>query len=345
IPRGDFLRLMERVQPEVRRLATIPAIGQPTEFEVKTLLGFLHFAEREVDLSVLEVGLGGRLDATNVVTPTVSAITSIGLDHVDRLGGSLESIAWEKAGIIKPGVPCVVAAEGPALRVIEGVAREREAPLLRVGNEVLWEGSNGCLHVSVEGRAYGPFTLGLRGPFQRSNAAVAVAMAHLLRQQGWSLPDRALAQGLSDAYQPARMEVIQREPTVLLDGAHNLPAALALREALAEGFPRRRLILVLGMLRGHNAEDVLRQLEPLADRIILTAADAPRAADPEDLRQLLSRPDKADVILPVRSAYERALEIADPEDLVLVTGSFYLMTEIPRAAAVCSIPASAAYAS
>lgn len=331
IPQEHFLRLMQAVAPVVQEIGRDASLGQPTEFEVKTILGFLYFAERKVDLAVVEVGLGGRLDATNVVIPRVSAITSIGLDHVDRLGGTLESIAAEKAGIIKPGIPCVAAAQPPALGVIEQAARERGAPLLRSGHEVTYEGPREALTVSVKGRRYGPLHVGLRGSFQRSNAAVAVGALHCLRESGLDLPDGAIAEGLSRAYQPARLEVLHHNPLVVLDGAHNPPAAEALRQSLAEEFLYRRLILVVGMLRGHSARDVLRLLEPLADRVVVTAPDSPRAALPETLLAELEHPERAELMMPVAQAYARALELAGPEDLVLVTGSFYLMSELPRA--------------
>ncbi|MDH7473476.1 MAG: folylpolyglutamate synthase/dihydrofolate synthase family protein [Anaerolineae bacterium] len=320
--------LAERLQPLI---AQVPDL---TTFEIITALGCEYFAERAVDLAVLEVGLGGRLDATNVVTPLVSVITPISFDHVQYLGNTLTAIATEKAGIIKPGVP-VVSAPQPdeALSVIEMVCQNRGAPLT-VADHV-WEWRPG--KVTPDGQVFsarrkgGPwitYHLPLLGHHQLVNAATVLTTIDVLRHEGIDISAQAVANGLAGVHWPGRMEVMSRRPWVIVDGAHNGDSAQKLAAALPTIFHYRRLILVYEALAGHSVPDMLTALLPIADRVILTRVSNPRALDPTDLlAEVQAQGRTAECVIPVEAALKRALQIARAEDLVCVTGSLYVVAD------------------
>src|SRR5687767_5310779 len=286
IPRDDFARLVTEIKPHIDALA-LTELGQTTEFELKTALGFKFFAEREVEYAAIEVGIGGRLDATNVVRPLVSVITNVGYDHTQILGDTLPKIAYEKAGIIKPGIPCVTAAESEeAYEVIRRTAEERDCRLLTVReadaenekrktkndkhNLVAWSEADGRFTVQTAGFEYRNLELGLRGRFQGANGACAIAAVEQIAEQSrFGISEDALREGLRRAYLPGRLEIVGRRPLVILDGAHNGLAARVLAEEIKK-LPFRRMLLVIGMIGGHSPEDVLGELAPLADSVYAT---------------------------------------------------------------------------
>ena len=329
-----FAALMERVRPlaeEVTRLE-----GSPTVFEVITLLAFLHFAESEVDRAVVEVGLGGRFDATNVLPADLSIITMIGLDHTDRLGDTVEKIAFEKAGIIKPRARLVTGAQGGALRVIEEVARERGTAIRRLGQEIRLEnvelGPGGTRFDLLAPDTLRSLDLGLVGEHQARNAALAVSAALWLRDEHPGLDEAAIRGGLRRAAIPGRLQVVQEQPLLLLDGAHSPDRADALVHALTHLYlPRKahgRLILVAGCSAGHDAEAVVGRLAPLADEVIATRSGHPAAIPAADVAAVargLGVPTRERE--PVRAAVQEALSRARPNDMVLVTGSLFVVAE------------------
>jgi dihydrofolate synthase/folylpolyglutamate synthase len=332
--------LVARVRPWVERVAREPSFGQPTVFEVITLLAFLHFAEERVAWAVVEVGLGGRFDATNVLEPEVAVITNIGLDHTDRLGDTVEKIAFEKAGIIHPGGRVITGAVGGALAVIERAAAERHAALWRFGHEVRLlraevTPSGGQFDASVKGRILQGLSIRLLGRHQLPNACLAAAAALWLDEAGVAIPEVAIRCGLERAVHPGRLEVIGRRPLVLLDGAHNADGARALRRALEEiVLPITgggRLFFVLGVGVTHAVEEIVGTLAPLASVIIATASRHPHAAAPEVVA-VAARAQGADVhVSPTaESAIEQALRLARPEDVIVVAGSLFLVAEVPR---------------
>ena len=351
ISEDDFSRLVEYIIPYAEELGRTE-FGYPTEFEVKTALGFLYFAEQNVDLVVLEVGLGGRLDATNIVTPMVSVITSIGLDHTDRLGTTISEIAFEKAGIVKPNGHLVTAVTEPdAFDVIRRICEERDCSLWQVYQT---DDTGGRFAVrpmepkdapsqvrplpaaqppslTIQGvcRDYDNIEVGMRGEFQYANAATAVAAVEVMTSMGVNVPVEAISSGLRDAYMPARLEVVRTNPTVILDGAHNQSAASTLRGTIEAEFKYDRLILVMGMVRGHSIADVVDTLAPSADVLIATAAANPRAMPAESITEAAEGlVPEVEIVEPVPKAVERALQLASPSDLVLVTGSFYVIGEV-----------------
>jgi dihydrofolate synthase/folylpolyglutamate synthase len=315
--------------------------GPLTFFEVATAVGFLHFLRRRVDAAVLEVGLGGRLDSTNVCLPAVAIITSISYDHTAILGDRLAAIAAEKAGIVKPGRPAVSGATSPEARaVIADVCRQRRAPLRQVGDDFHYAYQPGrvtaegvtCARVQVttRRRRWPWLDLNLLGEHQAANAAVAVAVVEELREQGWHLPDDAVAAGLAGVRWPARMEVAGRRPLVVLDCAHNVASAEAVAETLTASFPPGRRWLVFGSSGDKDVAGMLRVLAPLFSHAFLTrCTSSPRALAPERLAETASASGLAATACPTSAeAYRAARANAEGGDLVCITGSVFLAGEL-----------------
>ncbi|MDD3653849.1 MAG: Mur ligase family protein, partial [Desulfotomaculaceae bacterium] len=225
----------------------------PTEFEVSTAIAFQYFYQERVDLLVLEVGLGGAVDSTNVVTPLISIITNVAVDHTDYLGKTIVDIARVKVGIIKPGIPVVTAAAGEPLEIIEITCRDRGSPLTVVGRDIIWEqisASPAGQQFRVRGcrSIYADLWLSLIGRHQQVNAATAIAAVELLADKGILIDVGAVRKGLAATRWPARLEIFDCKPPVLIDGAHNYASACSLRQALADYFPGLGLVLMIGML-------------------------------------------------------------------------------------------------
>jgi dihydrofolate synthase/folylpolyglutamate synthase len=323
-------------------LAAAPGLD-PTFFEVATALGFLHFRRRRVGAAVIEVGLGGRFDSTNVCRPALAVITSISFDHVQQLGNRLASIAFEKAGIIKPGRPVVSGATAPEARaVIERVARERRAPLRQLGADFRYDYEPGRVtaeatvrpRVRVEvgrSRRYDWTELGLFGDHQAANAAVAVAAVEELCGQGWHVGESAVAAGLAEVRWPARLEVVGRRPLVVLDCAHNVASAEALVATLLSTFPPARRWLVFAGSADKDLAGMFRVLAPHFGHAFLTRyAGSARGMPPEGLAALLGNvadlPHSAHPT--AHDAWRAARERAGPDDLICVTGSVFLAGEL-----------------
>lgn len=321
-----------RLTERVRAVAT----GRPlTFFEFTTAMAFQHFADFAVAFAVAEVGMGGRYDATNILTPRVSVITNIDFDHQAYLGDTLEQIAFEKAGIIKPAVPVVTATAWPeAIEVIRGICRERNAPLYRVGEAIRVEGSS-PQHFRYEGIRWSlpDLQCGLLGRHQLWNAACALAALELLEQQGISIGEAAVRRGLETVRWEGRLEMIPSTasgPVVILDGAHNPAGAKALRAFLEESRPSDtgRLILVLGILRDKDIHGILSPLVPLASEVVVTRPRHERALAAEDLKHHLQEyPVRMTVREPVQDAVRYAQSIATARDRICVTGSLFTIGE------------------
>ncbi len=308
-----FRELLTRLKSVIDGLmAEKKLVYHPTYFEVMTALAFLEFAERQVDVAVLEVGMGGRFDATNIVRPLVSVITTIAMDHQQHLGSTLRQIAFEKAGVIKPAVPVVCGVKsGEALREIRRVARERNAPLIEaLGPDRPLEarktdGGYRFIYAGMAGRY--AFTPGLAGRHQGANAAVAIATTEVLSTY-WRAFDKAkVLQGIREARWEGRLETVRRRPLVLLDGAHNIEGVTALAAHIREVIGRR-VVLVFGAMKDKDLRAMTRILFPIASTIVLTRVPYKRSADPEDLLAA-APPFKGRVILEpdTRKAVELAL--------------------------------------
>lgn len=343
--------LLEAFEATRRAVDAVGTDEPPTQFEFATAMALWAFAQADVELAVLEVGLGGRLDATNVVRhPEVCAITALGLDHTQVLGPTLASIASEKAGILKPGADAVVASPpAEAAAVVAARASEVGAPLWEVapvGNRPAlpgagtyrWEGrvaglSGGRLDVvTPQGARLEGLWVGLVGSFQLYNAAVAVACADRLRARGWRIDEAAIEAGLRQVRWPGRFHVLSTRPTVVVDGAHNPAAARALAQSFVEVLGRLPRLLVIGMLAEKDVRGVLEALLSPGCTVVATRARSSRTEPmpPERLAQLAMElgAGRAECVEPPARALARALELAGPEDLVAVCGSLYLAGEI-----------------
>jgi dihydrofolate synthase/folylpolyglutamate synthase len=340
ISTAELTTLLNEVRWASERASASPV--PYTFFEVATAVGFLHFVRRRADVAVVEVGLGGRLDSTNVCRPLVSAITSISYDHTNVLGDRLASIAQEKAGIIKPGIPAISGATVPEARaVIERVCRQRRAPLRQLGADFHYRYTPGHVtatqarrsrvSVTTARRAWPEFELNLLGDHQAANAAVAIACIEQLQAEGWHLPDSAVATGLAEVSWPARLEVIARQPLLVLDCAHNVASARALVQTLQASFPPARRLLVFAGSSDKDLAGMFRVLAPHFSQAFLTRFTAnPRSVAPERLAELLrAAGDLPATICPTPAeAYHAARAAASAGDLVCITGSVYLAGEL-----------------
>ncbi|MBN2283961.1 MAG: bifunctional folylpolyglutamate synthase/dihydrofolate synthase [Deltaproteobacteria bacterium] len=299
-----------------------------TYFECATAMAFMHFARSSVDIAVLEAGMGGRLDATNLARPACSIITNISREHCDYLGRTLADIAGEKGGIIKDGGVCITAARQPAvLAVIEAICHERRARLYRMGRDIkVRRRKNG--HISYYGISMNipSLPLPLPGGHQRGNTGLALAALEILAAGGIGVPLDAIAGGRMRVHWEGRFDMVRSVPPILLDGAHNPAAAAVLAGALREELTYEKLVLIFSVLRDKNYRAILKILAPLADRVIVTSISQERALPPERIEPVARRfANRVESISDPIQALARARALAGPGDLILVTGSLYLV--------------------
>jgi dihydrofolate synthase/folylpolyglutamate synthase len=321
------------------------SLGPFITYELVTALALLFFREAGVQHAVIEVGLGGRLDATNIIEPMVSVITSISYDHMQVLGTTLTEIAGEKAGIIKPGVPVVCSAQAPeAVAVIKRRCEERGAPLLRVGPEHTpdcqytyrdrgTDGKRQWFEIITPVKRYRNLELALLGEHQLENAAAAVAVAEALREQGLAIHTPAIRRGLREARWPGRLQVVRWQPLLVVDGAHNADSFARLFTALRRHFEFERLLLVLGVMADKDLSGIAAEIVHAGvNRVVVTGAAHPRAAEPGMLTASLARAGQREITIcaDVAAALRLALGEAGPRDLVCVAGSLYLAGEALR---------------
>jgi len=334
IAEEEFARVVEELKPEIEAINNSGLLGELTTFEILTAIAFVYFEEKKVDFQVLEVGLGGRLDATNVVKPDVGIITSISFDHTEVLGNTLAQIAAEKAGIIKPESPVVCAPQAPeALEVIEKICQERKARLIRVGREVTWQRNT----FSFLGQSFqlkgirGDYnlTIPLLGEHQLENAAVAVAALEVLANLGMEVSPESIAKGLSQVYWPGRLQILQHEPLFVVDGAHNADSARRLREALKQYFDFDGVILIIGTSEDKDIAGMVTELSPFPSTVIVTRSRHPRAAEISKLVAEFSKWGITPLVKEkVTSAVELALARAKPRELICATGSLFIVAEV-----------------
>ena len=301
-----------------------------TFFDFTTAMALLYFSRRRVDLALLEVGLGGRLDSTNVIDPLLSIITNVTRDHEEILGRSLLKIAGEKAGIIKKGRPLITAATQPrVLQLFAKLCRGKEAPLYRVGKDFRYEPIRAkTFHYQGLHRKLWGLHLSLSGVHQFINATTALGAMEVLEDLGYPVSMEAMAEGLREARWPGRLEEVSSSPRVVLDGAHNPAGARALKESLEREFHFQRLIVLLGIMKDKDFPSILRTLSPLADRLILSQPHTDRASPPAQLLEALGRDGKkAEIIEALPQAIERGLSLTQKEDLFCITGSLYTVGE------------------
>lgn len=304
----------------------------PTFFEFVTAMAFLYFREENVDWGVIEVGMGGRLDCTNVITPCVSIITNVGFDHQEFLGTSLAAISREKAGIIKRGVPVITGAKQPIVQsVIKTTAYALGAPLRMLGKDfVIKKGSPQSFHYQGKTRGFRDLILPLIGDHQRENAALALAALEVLEERGLlELKENEVREGLMATSWPGRAEILARNPTILLDGAHNPHGAESLKQIIKTNFSYDKLYLVIGVMGDKDIRGIFRRLLPGAEAVIFTRPRYSRAADPEFLKKMArSYISRCYVIPNVAQAIEYAKSEAGQNDLICITGSLYFVGEV-----------------
>jgi dihydrofolate synthase/folylpolyglutamate synthase len=344
ISHDNLVSLIDDLKPVI---AKVPKL---TTFEITTALGFVYFERQNVDVAAIEVGLGGRLDATNVVTPVVSVITSISYDHMVLLGNTLAEIAGEKAGIIKPGIPVVVAPQELEARLsIEAKAKQKGAPLVQVGEDILFSlvsHSMGGQTFLTWGKSEQPLldrymkdggqgqweptrlTIPLLGYHQVENAATAYAALQVFRENALDVSDADINKGFQKTKWPGRFEVIGHQPIIVLDSAHNRDSALKLRLALDDYFPGKRVVMIFGISEDKDLRGMFTELLPRVDQVVAMKSFHPRALEPEKIVEMahqFGRP--AHLADDIRQALEEATQIAKDEAIILITGSIFVVSE------------------
>jgi dihydrofolate synthase/folylpolyglutamate synthase len=328
MPHTDLIDLVEKIKPNIESTPKL------TTFEITTALALLYFQRQKVDVSVLEVGLGGRLDATNIVHPSVSVITSLSYDHTQILGDTLAQIAREKAGIIKEGVPVVLAPQkDEALSVIEQIATERSAPLVQVGRDYHYQlmahsidGQSLRVWKSADENHVVSLEIPLLGMHQVENAVTAYATLQAFSESGLPVDGNAIRKGFARTSWPGRFEILQRQPPVVVDSAHNRDSALRLRETLDMYYPDIPVIVVFGASEDKDIEGMLVELSPRVQELIAVQSFHPRAIDPGNLVEAAGRYGiPARIIVDIPEALEAGLRIAGEDKLILVTGSIFVV--------------------
>jgi dihydrofolate synthase/folylpolyglutamate synthase len=339
VTQAAMTRLINRVEPILEAMED----NRPTFFEIMTALAFCHFVDMEVDLAVIETGLGGRLDSTNVLTPAVCGLTSISLDHTHQLGGTLKQIAQEKAGILKSDIPAVsVPQEADAERVLKKVAKTTKTKVLFTGKEIDFsyrvESSrmHGChtrVCLTTPFSRFEHLPVPVLGEHQALNCGLALALLDQLKQQGVPIQDEKAVEGLAGVYLPGRMEMIYHDPRVLADGAHNAASMSALMRAIGQHIPYDSMIMIFGCAADKDIDGMMEQISTGADKVIFTRAEGnARAAEPKDLGEIYE--EKTGRVAQLTENLTDAIRIAGSaasrEDLICITGSFYLVGEAKK---------------
>jgi dihydrofolate synthase/folylpolyglutamate synthase len=338
IGQTDFVSIMKSVQYWVRRMT-----DKPTFFEIMTAVAIKYFAEQAVDVAIFETGLGGRLDATNVLKPIACGITQISLDHTEVLGRDLATIAREKGGIFKRGTPAISVEQPPeAAAALRQVAEQTGTPLQFTGEDIEFSyrfeanrelGPHTRVCLTTEGNHYEHLAVPLRGEHQALNCGLALALLDRLRSAGFTVPEAKVIEGLANTVLPGRMELAWEEPRILLDGAHNAASMAALIKAIGAHIPYDSLVMIFGCAADKEMGKMLDEVDLGADKVIFTRAKSnPRAADPKDLQKLFL--EQSDKMAQTADTLDEALNLAalavSREDLICVTGSFYLVGEAKK---------------
>ncbi len=333
ISEEEFAGLVEEVLPTVDSLNRRASYGRLSTFELLTALAFMYFQRRRTEFEVLEVGIGGRLDATNVVQPLVAVITNISYDHMQVLGHTLEEIAREKAGIIKPRSRVVISPQVPQVEdLLERICHERGATTIKVGRDLLWSKE----HFDLDGQSFkvkgrkGDYSLyiPLLGDHQLENATAAVAVLEELDAQKISIPEERLIEGFRHLDWPGRLELLSRKPLLVVDVAHNDFSARRLREALIQCFKFQRFFLVMGCSVDKDIEAMVEEMAPLEPIVIATRSRHPRAAPTTTITQAFAKFNiSARSAEEVSTAVAQAMAMAGPDDLVCVMGSVFVVAE------------------
>ncbi len=352
IGEAELSSIMETIIPKVEAMSKDDKLGTPTEFEVCTAMCFEHFRRCGVQVAVVEVGLGGRFDSTNVICPEVSVITRVGMDHMDRLGDTIEKITWEKAGILKPGIPAVIAPQtSGASHVIQKVSEELGCPLFWVGKDIKYEviADHTDMYGTTVDLSFNPPTLGSKseedetsslrvilkmlGSHQGTNAACAFGVVEVLKRRGFEIPDQAIIRGMETCVNPGRLEVVSHDPLVVLDGAHNLEGVQALAGSLEKLFSDRHTVMVCGFSVDKPYVAMLKELVLYVEEFVMTVSSQSRLGGAE-VDMLVEVAEDLGVesigISGAREAVRYALKACEAYEkpMVMVCGSLYLIGEV-----------------
>lgn len=333
IGREEFAHHLTRVAEAMEQMKA-QGMGLPTVFEVETAVSFLYFQERNCDMVLLEVGMGGRFDATNLIkTPVLTALVSISMDHVEYLGNTLAEIAWNKAGIFKPGVPAVCAAQKEeAAEVIRKEAAEKGCSCTFVKPELFEEVQYGLEEQYFSYRQFRNMEIHLAGVHQIENAALALECVLSLRSCGYPVSDEAVREGLKQTRWKGRFTIIHRDPVVIIDGAHNPDAAERLREAVETYFPNQKKYYIFGVFSDKEYDKIIDSTAPLAEHIFAIETPAnPRALPAAQLAEAV-RPvnPSVEAAEDITDAVKKAFAAAEPEDVILIFGSLSFLGQVER---------------
>ncbi|MFC1863270.1 bifunctional folylpolyglutamate synthase/dihydrofolate synthase, partial [Thermodesulfobacteriota bacterium] len=301
----------------------------PTFFEVTTAMALIYFVRQKTDIAIMEVGMGGRLDATNVIDPLVSVITGIALDHQFFLGSHIIDIAREKAGIIKQGVDLVTAEKRPfVFKLFENICKEKNARFWRVGRDIRYRRTPSGLNYYGLKRTLRHLELSLKGRFQNRNATLALAVSELLEKKGFRISSEDIADGLKHISWPGRLQVVGEKPLIVLDGGHNPNAVKEMTDSIVREFQYRQLILIIGIMEDKDIKEIIQSAVTIADYVIYTKPDYYRSADPITLERSTEDMKKPGEIIPsISDAIKKALKIATSQDMILITGSLFTVGE------------------
>ncbi len=338
ITQAALRRYINKVAVRLARMSN----DKPTFFEIFTAIAFMHFADQSVDVAVLETGLGGRLDSTNVVKPMVVGVTSISIDHTDQLGKTIEAIAGEKAGVFKSGVPAVSVPQVPAAKtVLKKAAKVANTPLLFTGEDIDFSlrfessrksGPQTRICLTTPRSQFEHLPVPLMGEHQGLNCGLALALLDQLKVQGMEIDDGTAVEGLSRVQLPGRMEMLRETPRILADGAHNAASIEALMRSVGQYIPYDSMVVIFGCAADKDIDGMLEQIMRGADKVIFARPDTPRAASPKDLAERYEeRSSKmAQVVPDLSEAIRVASGAVSRGDIICITGSFYLVGEAKK---------------
>ncbi len=336
ISEDEIVLLVEKIKPIIDDMLSKDNV--PTFFEIVTAMAFQYFSDKEIDFAIVEVGLGGRFDATNVVEPMVSVITNVSMEHEEILGKEISDIAFEKAGIIKKNVPVVTSAKDEAYKIIENVAEEKNSQLCSINDEnwtrIINDDISQEFFISGFLEDYSIQT-SMMGKFQGENIALAISAIEFLQCNGIYISDANIYDGVKVAVNPGRMEILKFKPIVLLDGAHNSAGMLKLRESLKNDFNYDKLIVVIGILSDKNISSLISIILPIADNVIVTKPQSDRAFNPVELKEMIEEEvyrnmaytNKVVIKEKISEAIDYAELIAEKNSLICITGSLYTVGE------------------
>lgn len=331
---SEMLGLMNRIHASIEKLAKK---DPPTFFEIMTALAFMHFADKEVDIAVIETGMGGRLDSTNVINPKVVGITSLSIDHQNQLGSTLDSIAKEKAGIFKKGIPIITVPQDPtALKVLKKEATAVNAPISITGSDIDFSyrfetsrehGPHTRICLTTSTSKFEHLRVPLHGKHQAINCGLALAMLDKLKSDGFKIDNQKVMKGLHEVSLLGRMEIIHEDPRIMIDGAHNASSIRALIHAIGQNIPYDSMVMIFGCNSDKDVPGMLEQLQFGADKVIFTRSNSPKAVPPQELADMYQ--EICNKMCQVSSSLGEALQLANSavgrEDLICITGSFYLI--------------------